>query len=406
MVPLEDADIDGNAFKAHAHAFYARLRAERPVCRVRGPNREELHLVARYEDVSALLRDPRLAKDPANALSAEQMRNLRKPPKRFAPLTRNMLGLDDPDHARLKRLVQAAFNSRRVEMLRARTETVGTALLDKVSPNEPFDLIAGYALPLPVTVISDLLGVPRRDQARFARWSHTLINNRMTPLSMILSLPHMLAFMRYLKRLIDMKRMAPDDDLVSDLIVAKDEGGSLDAEELMAMIAILLSAGHETTTNLLGNGILALLQNPEEYARLRSNRELLGQAVEELLRFSGPVEMSTPRYAREALEIGGHVIPRGATLVGSLASANRDERKFPDAGRLDLSRERNRHLTFGEGGHYCVGASLARMEGCVAFNQLLERFPRLRLEDPLAGPSWRSGFVLRGLETLFVTNAA
>lgn len=400
MAPFEPIRIASAAFKTDPYPFYARLRAEAPVCRVTVSGKEEAWLVTRYDDVSALLKDPRLAKDAANALTPEQMTRLRKPPALFAPLTRNMLSVDDPDHARLKRLVQATFTPRRVAGLADRTRDTADFLIDQLERRTSFNLIADFAMPLPVTVISELLGVPSRDRNRFARWSRVLIHNTMTPLSMLLSLPGMLAFLRYLHRLIAMKREAPAEDLVSALVQAEEAGSKLDGDELMAMIAILLSAGHETTTNLIGNGMLALMQHDGERERLEAEPWLIEPAVEELLRFASPVEMSTHRYAREEIEIAGQCIPRGALVLGVIASANRDARQFDDPDRLDIGRVRNRHLTFGEGGHYCVGAGLARLEGRVAIAALVRRLPGLRLARSRKPLRWRPGLVLRGLERL------
>ena len=398
-----DLDVSKSTFKTDPHPFYARLRAEAPVARVRLRTGEDAYLAARHADVSALLKDVRFAKKPANALSSEALAKLRRPPAFLAPLQRNMLGLDDPDHARLKRLVQAAFTPRRVEILIGRTRAISTALLDAAAKRGHFDLIADYATPLPVMVISELLGVPERDQRRFARWSGALIRAAGTPLTGLLALPQIVAFMRYLRRLIAIKRADPADDLVTALVQAESAGDTLDGEELLAMIAILLSAGHETTQNLIGNGTLALLQDPEQATRLRDDPGLTETAIEELLRFAGPVETSTHRYAREDITIAGVLIPRGALVFGVIASANRDAQRFRDADRLDLGRDPNRHLTFGEGGHYCVGAALARMEGRVAFSDLLRRFPTLRLDRPAKTLRWNPGLVLRGMTTMPVS---
>lgn len=399
MASIDPIHLTSAAFKANPYPTYAALRAQAPVTRVIVPRDGEAWLVTRYEDVSALLVNPLLAKDPANALSPDHLARRRRPPAKLAPLMRNMLGLDDPDHKRLKRLVQAAFTPRRIAGLAARTQATADLLIERIAGRANFDLIGDFAMPLPVTVISDLLGVPARDRRRFARWSRALIRTTMTPLSILLSLPDMLAFVRYLKQLIDMKRTAPEDDLVSSLL--QDEAGDrLDGDELMAMIAILLSAGHETTTNFIGNGMLALMQAPRERERLASEPALIETAIEELLRYAGPIDTSTHRYAREAIDIGGTRIPKGALVFGAIASANRDERQFPEADRLDVGRERNRHLSFGEGGHYCVGAALARLEGKIAVTTLLNRLPGLRLEKPADRLRWRGGLVLRGLERL------
>jgi cytochrome P450 len=211
--------------------------------------------------------------------------------------------------------------------------------------------------------------------------------------------------MDYLERLVAAKRSSPAGDLISALVELEAQGDHMDGDELLAMIAILLSAGHETTTNLIGNGVLALLEHPVEWERLRAEPDLIDPAVEELLRFAGPVEMSTPRFAREDLEIAGAVIPRGAQVFGVITSANRDESRFEDAACLDLGRARNRHLTFGEGGHYCVGAALARMEARVALPLLLDRFPRLALAEPSRPQRWRANPILRGLKSLRVSAA-
>lgn len=340
-----------------------------------------------------------MAKDPANALTSEQFEKLRKPPKMFAPLMRNMLELDDPDHARLKRLVQSAFTSRRVDALIASTEAASHRILDSLNGRTQIDLIADFAVPLPVLVISDLLGVPERDRMRFARWSNIIVRNTMKPLAMIRALPALFGFLRYLRRLVEEKRAQPDDRLVSALNLQA-ENSRLNADELLSMIAILLSAGHETTTNLIGNGMLALLQSPDQLALLRARPDLMQTAVEELLRFASPVETTTQRYAKEEIEIAGVRIPRGSQVFGVIASANRDEDQFEQADLLVLGRDRNRHLTFGEGSHYCVGAALARMEGRVAFDALLQRMPEMQLAKPAHLLRWRPGMVLRGLNTL------
>jgi cytochrome P450 len=313
-----------------------------------------------------------------------------------------MLGLDDPDHARLKKLVQAGFTPRRVELLAGRTEEVADQLLHRVKDQPRFDLIADFALPLPVTVISELLGVPEADQARFARWSQTLLSMPVGSWKMVLSLPDIVRFLRYLRKLVAMKRQRPADDLVSALVAIEADGDKLTEDELLAMISILLSAGHETTTNLIGNGTLALLQHPVAFEQLRAEPALMPTAVEELLRYAGPVGTSTFRFAREDLEIAGTPIAQGDLVLGIIASANRYDRQFADADAINLTRTPNRHLTFGEGGHYCVGAALARMEGAVAFDVLLRRLPRLQLDRPDAVLRWRPGLVLRGLEGLVV----
>jgi cytochrome P450 len=398
MIPTVDIALNDHAFKADPFPVYAQLREQTPVCRIATSRKESAIFVSRYADVSALLKDKRFVKDPANALTPEQLSRQRSIPAFLSPLMRNILALDDPDHARLRRLVQAVFTPRRIAALETQVVAASTVLLQALHRRSSFDLIADYALPLPVKVISDLLGIPPGDQARFARWSHALIKiGSVSPIGAILQMPAVLSFLRYLKRLIAMKRSDPADDLVSALVARQQEGG-LSGEELMAMISILLSAGHETTTNLIGNGMLTLMRHPAAREALLADPLLIDSAIEELLRFEGPVEMSTHRYASENIELGGYIIPQGATVHGIIASANRDDRQFSDPNQVNIARDPNRHLTFGEGGHYCLGASLARMEGRVAFTHLLERFPNLRATGAGDHLRWRPNMVLRGLE--------
>lgn len=399
MKAAEPLDIGDPAFKADPFSVYARLRAEAPVVRVITQRFGEAWLVTRYADVSAMLKDRRLVKDAANAPASGSASRRRSPPKLFAPLTRNMLGMDDPDHARLRRLVQASFTPRRVALMATRAEATAQALIHAIRCKPRFDLIADFAMPFPVAVISDLLGVPERDREHFARGSHALIRAGSGRLALLSSLPALSGFLIYIKRLIALKRREPGDDLVSALVQGEAQD-RLDENELMAMIAILISAGHETTTNLIGNGVLALLDHPSEQQRLHADPALAEIAVEELLRFCGPVETSTPRYASEPIEIAGAFIPQGALIFGVIASANRDDHHFTAPDKLDLRRAVNRHLTFGEGGHYCIGAPLARLEGKIAFNLLLESLPRLRLAAPRQELRWNPGLVLRGLQRL------
>jgi cytochrome P450 len=400
MTPSENFDVTSAEHKAKAHEIYAHLRDRTPLCRVQLPTREEAYLVLRYTDVSAMLKNNRLAKDPANALSPAQLKRIPNPPRMFRPLTRNMLGMDDPDHARLKILVQAGFTPRRMEMLAARTEAITEDILNRIDTTQNFDLVSSFAMPMPITIISELLGVPKKDRGKFARWSHTLLSVNPASWRMVLALPDILRFLRYLKYLIALKRKTPADDLVSSLVQIEAGGDRLIPDELMAMIAILLSAGHETTSNLIANGTLALLQNRDAFEHLKAQPDLIDTAVEELLRFAGPVETSTFRYAREDMNIAGHIIPQGALVMGVITSANRDERQFAAANTLDLSRTVNRHLTFGEGGHYCVGAALARMEARIAFTAMLMRWPNVRLARNFTTAEWKPGMVLRGLKRL------
>ena len=400
MAPFENVQIASPSFKANPYPFYARLRAEAPVCRVRLPDKQEAWLVTRYDDALALLKDQRFAKNRRNAMTPEQLTRQPWIPPVFAPLMRNMLDLDDPDHGRLRGLVHMAFTPRRIEQMAERVQTLSDELLDKAEARGKLDLIRDFALPLPLRVIADLLGVPEGDRLKFARWSKTITTNTASGWALVLSLPDMLAFVRYIRGLVRLRRAEPRDDLVSALAQAEEAGDHLSEDELLAMIGILLSAGHETTVNLIGNGMLALLQHPEQLQRLRAEPSRIKTAVEELLRYASPVEMATNRFAREDVEIADEVIPRGALVLAVLASANRDERQFARPDTLDIAREPNRHLAFGQGVHYCVGAPLARMEGQIAINTLLRRFPDLKPAQAPERLHWRRGLVLRGVESL------
>lgn len=398
--PFASIRIDRRAFKRDPHPFYDWMRAEAPIGKVRLPLVKTAWVLARHGDVAALLKDPRLAKDRANAPPRAGAAN--GPPfgRLLAPLMNGMLDKDDPDHARLRRLAQAAFTPRRVERMQGDVAAISERLLSRLKGRGEWDLIADYAMPLPVIVISRLLGVDEADQSRFIAWSKAIINVTQSPLSALTGIPRILAFMRFVRRLIAARRAKPGDDLVSALIAAQEGGATLSEDELLSMIILLLTAGHETTTNLIGNGVAVLLEHPAEAERLIAEPALVDSAVEELLRFAPPVETSTFRYAREDMTLAGQSIRQGDAVIGLIAAANRDERVFPDPHRLDLARGANRHLTFGMGGHYCLGAPLARLEGRIALPALLKAFPRLAHTQPPDQRAWRPGIVLRGLERL------
>jgi cytochrome P450 PksS len=374
------------------------------VVRVELPGRGAAWLVTRYDDVAAMLTDPRFVKDPLHARPASSgVRREPWVPRVFRPLTRNMLDLDPPDHGRLRALVHKAFTPKLVEALASKIESLAESLLDAKRSRRRMDMIHDYALPIPTSVIAQMLGVPERDRWRFHRWSETVVAASPSGPGMFRAMPAVLAFLRYIRRLIRLRRADPREDLVSALVAAEEAGERLSEDELVAMIFLLLVAGHETTVNLIGNGTLALLTHPSELARLRGDPSLARSAVEELLRFDGPVETASERYAREDVAVADATIPAGSLVFAVLASANRDERQFADPDALDLAREPNRHLAFGLGIHYCLGAPLARLEGRIAFDVLLRRCPDLRLSEPDRPPRWKPGIVLRGLKELPVS---
>ncbi len=396
-------DIASSAFKANPGPACAHLRAEQPVVRVPVPGGlGEGYLITRYEDAAAVLRDERFVKDVRAARDSGHL-GLPWMPRSLKPLTHTMLDSDGAEHRRLRNLVRDTFAPKYIAQLEPRVQELTAQLLDRLATMGQADLVADYALRLPLTLISEILGVAERDRLRFCRWFSSLIDASASSrpgLSVLLKLPAVLAMMRFLRRLIAERRAHPRDDLVSRLAATQEEGDRLSQDELLAMVATLLIAGYETTVNLIATGTLLLLQHPDQLARLREDPSLIGSAVEELLRLATPIDVATERYAREDVAVAGVTIPRGSLVLVGIVAANADEARFPDPARLDLARADNRHLAFGLGPHYCLGAPLARLEGRVAIGSLIHRFPNLRLAVPPEQLRWRPGVNLRSLRAL------
>jgi len=357
-------------------------------------------MVTRYDDVLAALSDPRLSSDPRNAKGLLEAHGAyrRRTGDDFAL---SMLSSDPPDHTRLRRLVSRAFTARRVDRLRPRVAEITNDLLDTIGPRGAADVVADYALPLPVSVICELLGVPAADRDRFRHWSSELLTPPVDESAVNRSLAARQELFGYLRKLVARRSVERSDDLLSDLLEAGDEG-RLSDDELVAMGVLLLVAGHETTVNLIGTGVLLLLRHPEQRAALRADGTLLPGAVEEFLRFDGPVMLGLMRYAIDDVEIGGVLIPRGQVAVLSTGAANRDPARFDRPDLVDITRRDNGHVAFGHGIHYCLGAALARLEGEIAIGALIRRFPDLALAVPDAELVWRPN-VIRGLDRLPVT---
>lgn len=314
----------------------------------------------------------------------------------------SLLGLDPPDHTRLRTLVMKAFTPRVVERLRPRVEAIVSGLLDAAQARGEFDLMTDFAYPLPVTVIAEMLGVPPADWEKFRGWSSTLaasLDPMITAEQLASAIKARNSLMEYFRGIIAARRTEPREDLISGLIAVEDAGKALTEIELLVMLNLLLVAGHETTVNLQGNGVLALLRNPEQLERLRRAPELIEAAVEEMLRYDSPVQL-TSRVASAETELAGRPIRRGQTLMLILGAGNHDPAVYFEPERMDVSRTPNPHLSFSRGIHFCLGAPLARLEGQVAINAILERFPRLRLAHPERPVVWREQLVLRGLESL------
>jgi cytochrome P450 len=402
-----NVNIAASEFKADPFPFYHQLRALAPVYRVTLPDRQMAWLVTRYDDVVTVLTDERFAKDVFRVLSKEQLAASPWMTKLLAPLlmplARHMLNRDPPDHTRLRALVQQAFSPRLVEGMRGRIETLADELLDGVKRRGRMDLIADYALPIPTTIIAEMLGVPVGDRHKFHRWSGAMLSAGASRFGLLQAMPSAWLFMRYIRKLIKNRRANLRDDLISALITAKEASESLNDDELLSMILLLIVAGHETTVNLIASGMLALLEHPDQLERLRSDPGLIKPAVEELLRYTAPVETSTERFARVEVELGGVKIAKGDVVLAAIASANRDENQFINPDTLDITREPNKHLAFGQGIHFCLGASLARLEGQIAIKTLLGRTRDLQLTVDPSTLRWRSGLVLRGLKALPVS---
>jgi cytochrome P450 len=382
-------------FHANPYPFYRRLREADPVHH----SALGIWVLTRYDDVVMILRDPRFGREGmAELLEAR----LGAAPARPAN-TRDMLFRDPPDHTRLRALVSRAFTPRVAEAMRPHIQEIVDGLLDRVEGARGMDVIEDLAYPLPVTVICEMLGVPTADRDVFKQWSADIARSLDAAIlpagSEVITRGQEAgeALREYFRSLIAVRRKRPQPDLLSALIAAEEQGDKLSEPELVATCALLLIAGHETTVNLIGNGLFALLRHPDQLQALADDPALIQTGVEELLRFDGPVQR-TGRMTMADVEIDGRQIPKGSIVAAVIGAANRDPAHFPDPDRLDVARQENRHIAFGFGIHFCLGAPLARIEGQVAIGTLLRRMPALKLVSDT--PEWRESSVLRGLKTL------
>ncbi|WP_308364510.1 cytochrome P450 [Streptomyces sp. ISL-86] len=391
-------------FATDPYPAYAWLREHSPVHRTKLPSGVEAWLVTRYADARQALADQRLSKNPAHhAEPAHAKGKTGIPGERKAELMTHLLNIDPPDHTRLRRLVSKAFTPRRVAEFTPRVQELTDHLIDQFVAKGEADLIHEFAFPLPIYAICEMLGVPREDQDDFRDWAGMMIRHGGGPRG---GVARSVKQMRtYLGELIHRKRDDLGNDLISDLIRASDHGDHLTEAEATAMAFILLFAGFETTVNLIGNGVHSLFMNPDQRERLQASLAagesgLLETGVEELLRYDGPVELATWRFATEPLTLGGQDVAAGDPVLVVLAAADRDPERFAEPDTLDLSRTDNQHLGYGHGIHYCLGAPLARLEGQTALATLLTRLPDLELAVPAEELRWRGGLIMRGLRTL------
>lgn len=403
---IADAVPQGHLFSAEMLAdpypSYHRLRAMAPIFWA-GPMNS--WVLTRYEEVAAVLRDGRFSSERV----ARMEQRLDRPD--LAPMMRSradaMLNSDAPKHTRLRGLVSKAFTPKAVEAMEPTIRETIARLLDEAEGRGPLDLMRDLAAPLPVLVIAAMLGVPPEDRARFKAWSDDIANLASAlpgsdPADLDRAARAYAELTDYFRAIVANRRGTTGGGLLGAMAAAEEQGDRLSESELYANAVLLLNAGHETTTNLIGNGTLALLRHPDQWRRLRDDPNLLEGAVEELLRFDSPVQF-TSRVPREDVEIGGHRIDAGQPVLTVLGAANRDPAQFPEPDRLDVGRaEARHHVAFGMGPHYCLGAPLARLEGRLAFEALLQRYPNLRLDGPT--PTYRRNFNLRGLQALSVAH--
>jgi len=397
-------DLYSPAFQASSYETFARMRRDDPVFRQTGlDGKTPIWFVTRYEDAATVpLDDERFVRDYRLALDPEQLEADSTPPI-VQLIDNHMLSKDGEEHRRLRRLVTKAFTPRMVEQLRPRIETIAGQLLDAIEADGHAELMEAYAFPLPIAVIAELLGIPTGDRDRFRTWSEAMVMPSFGDEELARFVALMDEFVTYLHELFARRRANPTEDLVSALVAAHEQDDALSEDELVGMTVLLIVAGHETTVGLIGNAVLALLTHPGERERLETEPGLLPTAVEELLRFDSPVERTLNRWATTEVELGGCTIRRGDLVIPILGSANRDEERFAEPDRLDLSRKDIRHLAFGRGSHYCLGAPLARLEAEIALAALLGRFPTLRLAITLDQLAWRPTPGFRRLSALPVT---
>jgi cytochrome P450 PksS len=379
---------------------YAVLRQKAPVTKGRTQLvRPEVFMVSRYDDVLQVHTDPRLSSDIMEHGGAGLVKYA---PRMFRLLVDSMVFKDDPYHKRLRGLVNKAFTPKRVQAMTDGIEVIVDQLIDDLGRKGTVDLVSDYAVPLPLNVISSMMGIGDEDRHNFHLWVEEFTQNSSSGglVSMLRVMPSARKMMKMFDRLIAERRRDPDDGLVTALVRAQEGDDRLSDHELVAMMFLLLLAGHDTTANLIGNSVLTLLEHPEQLARLRDDPSLIEPAVEELLRFTTPVPCGTARIALEDLDIGGYAIPKGSHVLGMIISANRDEAVFERPDDLDLGRSPNKHLSFAFGSHFCLGNQLARMEGRLALNALVQKFPDMRLAVPKEQLVYKPTESLRGLRSL------
>lgn len=392
-------DVQNKSFIRNPYQFYRQLQEQDSVYFEKGDGKSlpDRWYFSHYDQVVQLLKDKRLGREVAD----QPFEAISKGEQGLIELNRGvMLHRDPPDHTRLRRLVSKAFTPARVEGLRTNVERLCDELLDVVAEKREADFIADFAMPLPVMVISDMLGVPKQDRNLVKKWSHALartLEPGATPMDATEGTVAVMEFIRYLQGIFEQRKCDPKDDLMTALLQAEEAGDQLSEAERYSTCILLLAAGHETTTNLIGNGLFTLSNHPDVLEELRQNPDLTSSAVEEILRYEPPIQR-TGRFAHDDLELYGEHVKKGQMVVTLLAAANRDPSQFPKPASFDIHRKPNRHVAFGTGIHFCLGAPLARLEGNIAFRKLLSRFPGMEID--VADPQWNELVIFRGLKEL------
>lgn len=403
MAAARKYDLYTDRFRAETYATFERMRTEDPVlCQPGIDGKTMLWFVTRHDDaVAVLLDDERFVRDPALALTPDELEAFSSGmPEAIAFIDTHMLNKDGEDHRRLRRLVTKAFTPRMVEQLRPRIQEIADELIDAVEARGEMELVDQFAFPLPITVIAELLGIPVGDRDRFRRWTNAIVTPALTPEDVAQFGEAINEFVAYLRELFERRATTPGADLISALLQVEEGGDTLSEEELFSMVVLLIIAGHETTVSLIGNAVLALLEHPRQRAELQDDPERMARSIEELLRYDSPVERTLNRWAATDVELGGQTIRRGEGVIVILGSANRDPSRFTDPDTLDLARTDVKHIAFGRGSHYCLGAPLARLEAEIALTTLLRRLPGLRLEAPVEELNWRPVPLFRSLASL------
>lgn len=396
-----ELNLASPVFKANPYPTYARLRAYDPVHQLSSSNGSTTWLITSYKYAEFALRNESFVKDRQHIFSSENLPHISHASASATDLMNmSMVDFDPPDHTRLRSLFSPFFTPRQIERWRGRIQEIADGLIDRVVGRGSMDLIEEFASVLPLRVVSEMLGVPTEDGPVLHHWTKLTADALGDPDAQQQANEALQEFYTYLLALIQKKRQMPANDLISTLLQAEAKERQITEREVVTMTFLLITAGHDTTDNLIGSGMFALLTHPQQMALLKRNPDLVKTAVEEFLRYRSPFMLATMRWAREDIAMSDKLIHRGDSVLISLAAANRDSKEFVEADTLDITRQENPHLAFGKGIHYCLGAPLARLEGQIAISTLLYRLPNLRLQVNPENLCWRPGWLVQGLQHL------